>query len=198
MLVNQEERSETLTKQAEVAKGGSNSNLHSARRGSSGYVRRTLPSSSTRGSIALVRGAATSVTEGDWDRFWSKVDIQAVCWIWTKSVSSKGYGQFSFGGRSGGGPVGAHVFAWLILVGEIGVGLELDHLCRVKTCVNPDHLEPVIRRVNTRRGDKVVAALKNTAACSIVDCDEPYLAKSLCKRHYNMKYQRNKSYGVSA
>lgn len=173
-----------------------NANLNAAKRGSSEYVRRSLPASATRGSSILVEGAAMDVTEGDWERFWSKVDVGGHCWLWTKSLSSQGYGQFSYGGRSGGGPVSAHVFSWLILVGEIGIGLELDHLCRVKSCVNPDHLEPVTRSVNTRRGDKVVAALKNTVVCSIHGCERPYSAKDLCKHHYNKRYQRNQRQGT--
>ena len=174
-----------------------NTNLHSAKRGSVGYSRRSLGVSATRGSASLVQGTAIPVTEGDWDRFWSKVDVAGGCWLWTKSLSSQGYGQFSYGGRSGGGPVSAHVFSWLILVGEIGIGLELDHLCRVKSCVNPDHLEPVTRSVNTRRGDKVVAALKNTVVCSIRDCERPYSAKDLCNYHYNKRYQHNQRQGTT-
>ena len=168
----------------------SNSNLHRAKRGSIGYSRRALGVSATRGSASLVQGAAIPVTEGDWDRFWSKVDVAGDCWLCTRSLSSRGYGQFSFGGRGAGGPIGAHVFAWTVLVGEVGVGLELDHLCRVKSCVNPDHLEPVTRKVNTQRGNKVVTAFKNTLLCSLPGCDQRYFAKDLCRVHYNQEYRR--------
>ncbi|MBO0884191.1 MAG: HNH endonuclease [Mycobacterium sp.] len=47
---------------------------------------------------------------------------------------------------------GAHVFAYELLVGPIPTGMQLDHLCRNRSCVNPDHLEPVSQRVNLLRG----------------------------------------------
>jgi len=97
------------------------------------------------------------------DRFWSKVDKSGLvpdarpdlgpCWLWTASRSG-GYGRFSIGD----GKVQAHRFAYELLVGEIPDGLDLDHLCRVRHCVNPTHLEPVTRRVNTLRGLTIPAA----------------------------------------
>lgn len=84
-------------------------------------------------------------------RFWEKVDKVGLtgCWLWTASVKPNGYGQF---GVTDGDVRYAHRLAYEFLVGPVPDGLELDHLCRVRHCVNPAHLEPVTRRENLRRG----------------------------------------------
>lgn len=71
------------------------------------------------------------------------------CWLWTAGKTASGYGMFSFSGSS----VRAHRWAYEFFVGPIPEGLELDHLCRNRACVNPAHLEPVSRRENQLRGD---------------------------------------------
>ena len=83
------------------------------------------------------------------ERFWEKVDKRGACWIWTGYRMSSGYGWFNPGG---GKSVLAHRYSYLLLRGEIPVGLHLDHLCRTPPCVNPAHLEPVSPAENVRRG----------------------------------------------
>lgn len=94
-------------------------------------------------------------------RFWSKVSVNAKsgCWEWQAFLTPKGYGQFSVKGRM----VRAHRFAYEWMVGPITEGMELDHLCRNRRCVNPDHLEPVTHRENVLRGDLVAATKKRFA-----------------------------------
>jgi hypothetical protein len=83
-------------------------------------------------------------------RFWAKVEKREDgCWLWTRNCTSGGYGQFTNGGKKHL----AHRVAYEWLVGPIPPGLDLDHLCRVRNCVNPGHLEPVTRRENVRRGE---------------------------------------------
>lgn len=81
-------------------------------------------------------------------RFWAKVDPTGPCWLWTAGVDGTGYGQLKVGKRT----LKAHRFAYELLVGPVPDGLELDHLCRVRHCVNPGHLEPVTHAENCRRG----------------------------------------------
>ncbi|HSS09404.1 MAG TPA: HNH endonuclease [Acidimicrobiales bacterium] len=87
------------------------------------------------------------------ERFWSKVKITPTCWLWTGNRNPNGYGILGItvvpGRRT---KVGAHRIAYELLVGPIPEGLTIDHLCRVRHCVNPAHLEPVTQGENTRRG----------------------------------------------
>jgi hypothetical protein len=85
------------------------------------------------------------------DRFWAKVmggDFRD-CWAWTAAIKqSSGYGAFQVGGKTRY----AHRVAYEFMIGPIPDGLELDHLCGQRACVNPWHLEPVTGLVNSRRG----------------------------------------------
>ena len=71
------------------------------------------------------------------------------CWLWTGRLDPKGYGTVHVFGKS----QRAHRVVYELFVGPIPDGLELDHLCRVRHCVNPDHLEPVDHKTNVLRGD---------------------------------------------
>lgn len=85
------------------------------------------------------------------ERFWEKVDKQSGaddCWLWLGHISKNGYGQITFNNKT----YKAHRFSYQISVGEIPNGLQLDHLCRTRNCVNPAHLEPVEQAENIRRG----------------------------------------------
>ena len=86
----------------------------------------------------------------DADRFWARVTKTDTCWLWDKS-GRYGYGRFCAGARPYR-TVHAHRWAYEALIGPIPEGLELDHLCRNRACVNPVHLEPVSHQVNVLRG----------------------------------------------
>ena len=78
------------------------------------------------------------------------------CWIWLGATCGKGehkYGQIMTGSRSDGSRKvrQTHDVMYEALVGPVPEGLELDHLCRVKLCCNPRHLEPVTHLVNNQR-----------------------------------------------
>jgi hypothetical protein len=78
------------------------------------------------------------------------------CWLWTAVVSNDGYGQFGVGNRATGFRMAkAHRVSYELFVGPIPEGLQLDHLCRVRCCVNPRHLEPVNNRENALRGTRL-------------------------------------------
>lgn len=80
------------------------------------------------------------------DGFWGKIVKGYECWYWIGARDRNGYGVF--------GQLKAHRYAYTLLVGEIPQGLGLDHLCRVRRCVNPKHLEPVTQAENNRRKPK--------------------------------------------
>lgn len=98
------------------------------------------------------------------ERFWAKVNKTESCWLWTGALYSNGYGHFRVQLHSGLSPL-AHRWAYMQLVGLIPEGLELDHLCRVRNCVNPAHLEPVIHRENQRRGEGACAIHARKTHC---------------------------------
>jgi hypothetical protein len=87
------------------------------------------------------------------DRFWARVEQGPACWPWAGFRSPRGYGRFTIDGRGHQ----AHRIAYELVVGPIPDGLQLDHLCRNRGCVNPAHLEPVTSRENTLRGDTLPA-----------------------------------------
>ena len=78
--------------------------------------------------------------------FWAKVQERGGCWEYPRNQN--GYGLFSFKRRT----LPAHRFAYEDMVAEIPDGLVLDHLCRNRSCVRPDHLDPVPHAENVRRG----------------------------------------------
>lgn len=87
----------------------------------------------------------------DYERFWSKVGQgDNGCWAWRASLDAGGYGQFELHPTV----LKAHRVSWELMLGPIPEGLPLDHLCRNRACVNPEHLEPVTHRVNALRGLK--------------------------------------------
>ena len=88
------------------------------------------------------------------ERFWAKVDKSGECWLWTRSLTTAGYAEFSVGGR----PVLGHRWSYEQVHGSIPIGLEMDHLCRTRSCVRPSHLEAVTRRENLLRGNTITAA----------------------------------------
>jgi hypothetical protein len=87
------------------------------------------------------------------ERAWAKIEQTDTCWNWTGYVGSRdGYAQIWIG--PGTRKAQAHRFVYELLVGPIPEGMQLDHLCRVRHCVNPEHLEPVTQQENVRRGMK--------------------------------------------
>lgn len=83
------------------------------------------------------------------------------CWLWGGALDRDGYGRFRFTEASGVRRIiGAHRAAWLAFRGDLPAGLVIDHLCRVRNCVNPAHLDPVTTGENTRRSSLVGVASK--------------------------------------
>ncbi len=85
------------------------------------------------------------------DRFEERVDRSDTggCWIWTGTIANTGYGHICDEDKRARM---AHRVSYELHVGPIPASLQIDHLCRVTTCVNPAHLEPVTAQINTLRG----------------------------------------------
>lgn len=94
--------------------------------------------------------------------FWAKVQKTEGCWIWTGAKNPNGYGNFGLGNRKVGK---AHRFSYQIHKGDIPAGFEIDHLCRNRACVNPDHLEAVTSKVNTLRSSSPIAIHARQTHC---------------------------------
>lgn len=88
------------------------------------------------------------MNQGDMRRFWGKVQKSEFCWRWSGATSTNGYGRYLLSGKVRQ----AHRVAYEMEHGPIPKGYEIDHLCRVKRCVRPKHLEAVSHRENCLRG----------------------------------------------
>lgn len=149
-----------------------------------------LPITPTTDSVKLAKLLA---------RFWAKVDKTKDCWLWTAARDPNGYGRFRLNAHT----VKAHRFAYTILVGPIPDGLTLDHLCKVRHCINPAHLEPVTHQENLLRGD--TNAARNIAK-TYCPCGHPLEGENLvqselrrgrracrtCKNAHNLGYKHTK------
>lgn len=89
------------------------------------------------------------------------VNSDTGCWEWTASRKPEGYGQCTVRRKLRY----AHRYVYETLVGPIPEGYQLDHLCRIRHCVNPEHLEPVTPQVNTLRGESLLAEQARRTHC---------------------------------
>lgn len=94
-------------------------------------------------------------------RIEAKIKRAGGCWLWTGALDHAGYGKLWSKGRY----QRAHRLAYEAWVGPIPEGMQLDHLCRTRHCVNPKHLEPVTGAENTLRGAGFAAVNAAKARC---------------------------------
>ena len=85
------------------------------------------------------------------ERFWEKVARTDGCWHWTCGLTHDGYAKFWLDGST----IGAHRWAYEERFGAIQENMQIDHLCRNRACVNPDHMEVVTVQENLRRRDAI-------------------------------------------
>lgn len=128
-----------------------------------------------------------------WSRF---VASDEGCWPWHGPVGGSGYGTMRFERKKHQ----AHRLIYELLIGPIPDGLDIDHLCSNKLCVNPDHLEPVTRSVNIQRAIDREERPRKTACPQGHPFDESntiVLAPSgrrcrLCRQSQQAKYRERK------
>jgi HNH endonuclease len=125
-----------------------------------------------------------------WEGAVARIDFDGPggCWLWRGYVSkSTGYGGLGIRGLL------AHRLIYEELIGPIPKGLQIDHLCRVRRCVNPWHLEPVTRKVNILRGEGRAALNARKTACPKGHAYDLVLASgsrwcSRCAREARLRY----------
>ena len=94
------------------------------------------------------------------ERFWYRVNKTETCWLWL-GKTNQGYGRVTAKGKY----VGAHRFAYELLVGQIPKDMVIDHLCRVRICVNPAHLRTVTNIQNVMCGFSLIAIRARMNEC---------------------------------
>lgn len=129
------------------------------------------------------------------ERFLTKITIcSSGCWLWEGALKDNGYAPFTYPGGQY-----AHRFSYEFFVGDISPDMELDHLCRVRHCANPHHLEVVSSQENTLRGD---GAIKDGWCLNQIHYEDFYLRPDGdrqcrgCKRDAQRRWrEKNPNYG---
>lgn len=128
--------------------------------------------------------------------------VESGCWEWTGHIRDSGYGEFFIKGKR----IRAHRYSYELFRNKIPFGKVIDHLCRNRKCVNPDHLEVVTMYQNSTRGEGVGAkALRmthckkghefndvNTWKRKIADTGRFWRVCRICHREYVKSSRRNK------
>jgi hypothetical protein len=133
------------------------------------------------------------------ERLWGQVVKTEGCWLWTAG-HRLGYGVFHVRDSASGtySTVQAHRYIYEQLVGLVPYGLQLDHLCRNRLCVNPSHLEPVTIQQNVLRGMGLAANNSKKTHClrghpfDLINTRSTVKGKRVCRLCDRIRHQSYK------
>lgn len=147
------------------------------------------------------------------EKLLARIELQPNgCWEWQRQIHPRGYAKWKVWGAKTGTQksVWVHRLSYETFIGDIPEGLTIDHLCKNKSCINPDHLEAVSRKVNSERGNESYRQDNPKFPCghlrSETGCTFPVYARSgaliqkiRCKpcivayqKNYQRKYKEQK------
>ncbi len=162
------------------------------------------PGSPTPKGVLSMLNQSTTFAFGDSRlpaRFWDKIRVlDNGCWEWMAALVD-GYGQIGIGSRTDdtSRQVYSHRYAYEQLVADVPAGLQCDHLCRNRACVNPGHLEVVTCRDNILRGNGPAARQARRTHCPYGHKYSPantyrYKRHRGCRKCIKARWQRKKSH----
>lgn len=126
-------------------------------------------------------------------RFWNKIKKTSTCWLWTAAIAPNGYGVFNT--REKKRTRYAHRLSYIYFNGDISDDLTVDHLCRVRNCVNPRHLEAVCQKENVLRGISSPSMNAKKENCKCGNKYSPYFYKGKeyrrCKNCHNINSKKS-------
>jgi hypothetical protein len=171
------------------------SGIMDAQQKGAGAVLVTLPGVAPRRRRSEMRTYSSIPLE---QRFWAKVEkLPSGCWRWTAFCDKAGYARLRQAGR-GSEVLYAHRLSYEMHKGPIPVSRVLDHLCRNRWCVNPDHLEAVSNRVNVMRGVAPTVLASVAGICTrghSLDGDNLYVSpqgKRQCRTCRRLRRERGR------
>jgi hypothetical protein len=127
------------------------------------------------------------------------------CWEWTARVEPNGYAKFMV--KEGGKwrSIWAHIVSYTIFRGEVPTGLQLDHICRNRSCVNPEHLRAVTQKVNILSSESPIAKIAARQTCANGHAyteENTRMYRGMrycrtCKREHDARYRQAKRYAIT-
>ena len=120
------------------------------------------------------------------ERLWARINRNGIngCWLWEGFINADGYGQMRVGDKT----MRVHRVIYGLFHGAIPDGLQIDHLCRIRHCANPKHLEAVTSQENTLRGNGPYLSRQRNLAKTHCPQGHPYNAENTLLKYLEYKF----------